>query len=27
VGMAERGRTYDEILTHYYQGITLEQWY
>jgi len=25
--MAERGRTYDEILTHYYQGITLEQWY
>ena len=24
VGMAERGRTYDEILKHYYRGITLE---
>ena len=24
VGMAEKGRTYDEILKHYYQGITLE---
>lgn len=24
VGMAEKGRTYDQILKHYYQGITLE---
>lgn len=24
VGMAEKGRTYEEILKHYYQGITLE---
>lgn len=24
VGMAERGRTYDQILRHYYQGIALE---
>ena len=25
VGMAEKGRTYQEILGHYYQGVTLEQ--
>lgn len=25
VGMAERGRTYEEILKHYYRGIELEQ--
>lgn len=24
VGMAERGRTYEEILKHYYRGIELE---
>ncbi|MBW3553463.1 MAG: hypothetical protein KY466_08135, partial [Gemmatimonadetes bacterium] len=24
VGMAERGRTYEEILSHYYQGSTVE---
>lgn len=24
VGMAERGRTYEEILKHYYQGVSLE---
>ena len=27
VGMAEKGHTYDEILMHYYRGITLEQAY
>jgi stage II sporulation protein D len=27
VGMAEKGRTYDEILKHYYTGISLDQWY
>jgi stage II sporulation protein D len=27
VGMAEKGRTFDEILKHYYQGIELTQWY
>jgi len=27
VGMAEKGRTYDEILKHYYQGIELTKWY
>jgi stage II sporulation protein D len=25
VGMAEKGAGYEEILKHYYQGITLEQ--
>jgi stage II sporulation protein D len=25
VGMAERGRSYEEILKHYYQGVELEQ--
>jgi stage II sporulation protein D len=24
VGMAESGRTYEEILKHYYQGVSLE---
>jgi len=27
VGMAEKGRAYDEILEHYYQGIDLAKWY
>ena len=27
VGMAEKGHTYEEILTHYYQGIALETRY
>ncbi|HEX6747254.1 MAG TPA: SpoIID/LytB domain-containing protein [Longimicrobium sp.] len=27
VGMAEKGRAYDEILKHYYQGIELTKWY
>jgi len=27
VGMAEKGRSYDEILKHYYQGIELAKWY
>ena len=27
VGMAEKGRGYEEILKHYYQGIELTQWY
>ncbi|HYH81757.1 MAG TPA: SpoIID/LytB domain-containing protein [Longimicrobium sp.] len=27
VGMAEKGRTYEEILKHYYQGIELTKWY
>jgi stage II sporulation protein D len=27
VGMAERGRSYQEILEYYYTGVTLEQWY
>jgi stage II sporulation protein D len=27
VGMAEKGRRYDEILKHYYQGIDLVTWY
>lgn len=27
MGMAVKGHTYDEILKHYYQGITLEEWY
>jgi stage II sporulation protein D len=27
VGMAEKGRTYQEILKHYYRNIELEQWY
>jgi stage II sporulation protein D len=27
VGMAERGRSYQEILNHYYTGIDLVQWY
>jgi stage II sporulation protein D len=27
VGMAEKGRTYEEILKHYYRGIELTQWY
>jgi peptidoglycan hydrolase-like amidase len=27
VGMAEKGRTYDEILKHYYTGISLDPWY
>jgi stage II sporulation protein D len=26
VGMAEKGRTYDEILKHYYREITLVEW-
>lgn len=26
VGMAQHHHTYDEILEHYYQGITLERW-
>jgi stage II sporulation protein D len=27
VGMAEKGRVYDEILRHYYRGIELVTWY
>ncbi|HEX6070336.1 MAG TPA: SpoIID/LytB domain-containing protein [Longimicrobiaceae bacterium] len=27
VGMAEKGRTYEEILQHYYTGIDLVRWY
>jgi stage II sporulation protein D len=27
VGMAERGRTYQEILDHYYTGVELVTWY
>ncbi|CAN5722571.1 hypothetical protein BH23GEM8_BH23GEM8_06070 [soil metagenome] len=27
VGMAEKGRSYQEILKHYYRDIELEQWY
>ncbi|HEU0015338.1 MAG TPA: SpoIID/LytB domain-containing protein [Longimicrobium sp.] len=27
VGMAEKGATYEEILHHYYQGISLVKWY
>jgi stage II sporulation protein D len=27
VGMAERGRSYQQILGHYYRGIELVQWY
>jgi SpoIID/LytB domain protein len=27
VGMAERGATYEQILGHYYQGISLTRWY
>ncbi|NIQ54683.1 MAG: hypothetical protein GWN71_15295 [Gammaproteobacteria bacterium] len=26
VGMAERGRSYSQILEHYYQGVELEQY-
>jgi stage II sporulation protein D len=27
VGMAEKGRTYDEILKHYHRDIDLVAWY
>jgi stage II sporulation protein D len=27
VGMAEKGRNFEQILTHYYRDIALEQWY
>ena len=27
VGLAQLGQSYQQILTHYYQGITLTQWY
>lgn len=26
VGMAKRGRSFDEILRHYYRGVSLERW-
>jgi stage II sporulation protein D len=27
VGMAEKGHTYREILTHYYRGVEISVWY